>query len=106
MCAPVVVRRSMRWQIECELGHTALQAWTDHPPRAVRATLAGEIFVFCPDRVPCHREHLVCGLLRKDGLRGRGGELQVGNDVEFERGMTCCLLSESLSHVPESRQSN
>ena len=79
--------------IEGERGNTALQAWIDHSPWAVRTTPACEIFVFCPDHASCHWDTLACGLQRKDGLPREAKRAVDRKCTEFERDMSCCLIA-------------
>jgi len=51
----MLVKALLRHAIEGKRGDGALQARRNHAPRATGATPAGEIFVFGPDHVSCHR---------------------------------------------------
>jgi hypothetical protein len=102
--AVVLLKSVLSGAVECQHGDGALQAWSDHAPRAVRATLAGEMFVLGPDHPSIHSYTHSC--ISMYGVP-TGGEGRTTRHWRIgARKLDQCPSPKTISHGVQERQSN
>jgi hypothetical protein len=101
--AVVLLKSVLSGAVECQRGDGAIQAWSDHAPRAVRATPAGEVFVFGPDHVSIHSYTHSC--ISMYGVP-TGGEGRTTRHWRIERGTESMPSPQRMCHRITGGQSD